>query len=51
MEDQQKIIQSLGCNVLRIKVEDGNFDKQLDKLFTHINELIQSKNPKMIWRC
>jgi very-short-patch-repair endonuclease len=48
---QQKIIQSLGCNVFRIKVEDGNFDKQLDKLFTHINELIQSKNPKMIWRC
>jgi len=54
MEDdnrQKKIIQSLGCNVYRIKVKDGNFDKQLDNLFTYINELIQSKNPKMIWRC
>ena len=48
---QQKIIKNLGCNVFRIKVEDGNFDKQINKLFTHINELIQSKNPKMIWRC
>ena len=48
---QKKIIQSLGCNVFRIKVKDGNFDKQLDNLFTYINELIQSKNPKMIWRC
>ncbi len=48
---QKKIIQSLGCNVYRIKVKDGNLNKQLDNLFTYINELIQSKNPKMIWRC
>ena len=48
---QKKIIQTLGCNVYRIKVKDGNLNKQLDNLFTYINELIQSKNPKMIWRC
>ena len=48
---QKKIIQTLGCNVYRIKVKDGNLNKQLDNLFTYINELIQSKNPKMVWRC
>ena len=30
---------------------NGNFDKQLNELFVNINKLIQSKNPKMIWRC
>ena len=48
---QRKIIQNLGCNIFRIKVKDGNLDKQLHNLFAYINELINSKNPKMIWRC
>lgn len=48
---QRKIIQNLGCNIFRIKVKDGNLDKQLNNLFAYINELINSKNPKMIWRC
>ena len=27
------------------------YGSQMGDLFTYIDELIQSKNPKMIWRC
>ena len=48
---QEKIIRNLGCDVFRIKVDQHNFDKQLNKLYDYIKELILKKNPGMIWRC
>ena len=36
---QDKIIRNLGCDVFRIKVDQHNFDKQLNKLYDYIKKI------------
>lgn len=48
---QDKIVRDLGCKVYRLKVDKGNFDNQIKKLFNLINNMIRVSKKKIIWNC
>lgn len=48
---QDKIVRDLGCKVYRLKVDKGNFDNQIKKLFNLISNMIRVSKKKIIWNC
>jgi very-short-patch-repair endonuclease len=48
---QDKIIKNLGCKVYRLKIDKGNFENQINKLFNLINDMIKASKKKIIWNC